>query len=134
MKTEERLTDIAILAALETLAAAMPWDSVEIWIKRNPEGTYYYTTCVDANDQFGWQTVFGHGHTIDELVKDTIASAGNRRDPEEQRRKKIEELHEQIRKLEAVVVGSPPYVPNRELAEYNTARQPVDIASEVSNA
>lgn len=127
MITEEKLSDVTILAALEAMGAALPWDPVEIWVKRMPTGEYRYTACVDQNSQFGWGSIFGHGLTLEALVKDVIAQGAGRRDPEEQRRKKIEELKEQIRKLEEVVIGFPPYVPNRELAEFNAARQPIDI-------
>ena len=40
------LTDQSIIEALETLAAAFPWDRCDIWISREPEGHVTFTaTC-----------------------------------------------------------------------------------------
>lgn len=130
---ETPITDINILAELERLAAAMPWDTVEIWVKRRPAGEYVFSTNVSDNEQFGWPCRFGYGQTLRASVDNLIKQSEDRRDPETMRLQKIEELKEKIRKLEAVVIGLPPYVPNRELCEYNQRNTALDISSEVTN-
>jgi len=38
-----KLNDQMITEAIETLGAAFPWDSVEMWVERKPEGeTSFY--------------------------------------------------------------------------------------------
>ena len=105
-----------IIEQLERMAAAMPWDRCDIWISREPEGQYKFTAYVPCNDKFGFESVFGRGDTPLDAVDDVIKQAGVRL-PESARDRKIEELKAQIAKLQSVVIGMPPYRPNRELSE-----------------
>lgn len=107
-----------ILGELERLAAACPWDTVDVWITRYPEGKYRYTAYIKENQQLGSHSVFGNGDTAEEAVTKAIREAGDR-SPEHARAKKIAELEDRITKLRSVEIGLPPYIPNRELAVRN---------------
>ena len=104
-----------LIGELERLAEACPWDRVDLWIIREPEGEYSFTTYVAENRMFGFQSVYGHGKSPQQAVDDVLRQC-DMRDPEYARRKKIAELKEQIEKLQAVVIGLPPWKPNRELS------------------
>lgn len=110
-----QITGIDILVQVERLAAACPWDKVDLWVCRAPEGNYDFTAYIPRNSNYGFLDIFGRGATPEEAVNDAIKQAGLR-DPDSSRRRKIEELKEQIEKLQAVVIGLPPYRPNRELS------------------
>ena len=109
------ITNLDIIGELERLGAACPWDGVDIWTKREPEGVYDFTAYVRQNDKFGFPSIFGTGATPKEAVDDAILQTGNR-DPEISRRRILAELRAKIEKLQAVVVGLPPYRPGRELS------------------
>lgn len=110
-----KLTSIDIIGEIERLAAACPWDHVEIWIKREPEGTFSFTGYVPENEKYGFPSVWGSNHETPQEAVDQIIKQTGSREPEIQRKRKIAELQEKIAKLEAVVIGLPPYRPNREL-------------------
>lgn len=112
-----------ILETLESLGAALPWETVDLWIGREPEGHLSFTTHVGETD-FGAPYAFGHGETPEQAAQDLLAKVGDSRDPEKARAKKVRELQEQIEKLQSVVLGMPPYRPNRELAECAPSLQP----------
>lgn len=110
-----KITTVDIIGELERLAAGCPWDRTAIWINREPEGTVNFTAYVSDNEKFGFRCVFGHGATPAEAVSDALKEC-NTRLPEIARDLKIAELQEQIAKLQSVVIGMPPYRPNRELS------------------
>lgn len=120
-------TNLKILEALETLAAAFPWEPVEIDIVRSPEGKLLYRAWLNNVEQFGFPCRITHGDTVEGVVAEMIQYAKDNRDPEEMRKRKIAELKEQIAKLEAVLIGLPPYRPNRELALLNLPDVPATI-------
>lgn len=113
------MKEVGIFAQLERLAAACPWDEVDIWLCREPEGKISYTCHVHGNPKFGFDAEFASAATpqeaVDKILKDIEASP---REPGLARDSKIAELQEQIRKLQAVEIGLPPYVANRELAQF----------------
>jgi len=113
-----KLTEQNIIGELERLAEACPWDSVDLWITREPEGKFGFTAYVKDNPKFGFHSVWGHGSSPQEAVDDALKQARHR-DPEIARKRKIAELQDHIEKLQAVVIGLPPYRPNRELCEVN---------------
>ena len=115
-----QITGIDILVQVERLAAACPWDKVDLWVCRAPEGNYDFTSYVPENSRYGFPSIFGRGATPEEAVNDAVKQAALR-DPDSSRRRKIEELKEQIEKLQAVVIGVPPYRPNRELTNGDPA-------------
>lgn len=106
-----------IMQTLESLGAALPWDTVDLWIGREPEGRVSFTAHVGENN-FGCSWAFGHGDTPEQAAQDLLAQVKDSRDPEKARAKKVKELQEQIDKLQSVVLGMPPYRPNRELDEH----------------
>lgn len=108
------LTNLDIIGQLERLAEACPWDQAEIWICRTPEGRYEFTAHIPENPKFGFPYLFCTKETPREAVDEAIKQTGSR-DPELMRKRKIEELRQQIEKLQAVVIGLPPYRPGREL-------------------
>lgn len=115
-----------IMEQLERLAAAFPWDKVDIWVCREPQGAIEFKGIVHDNRMFGFDFVSATGSTPEESVDKVIAHNENRRNPESARESKIEELQEQIKRLLSVEIGLPPYVPNRELAQRNN-RCTVDV-------
>lgn len=127
---QKNMTD-EIMVSLETMAQAMPWDLVEIWAKRAPEGEYSYTAYVAEQKQFGFPSIFGTGDTPMAAALDAMREAGGKRDPDIARKVKLAELKAQIEKLQAVVCGMPPYRPNRELAEMIPATKAGDLTLEV---
>jgi hypothetical protein len=135
-----KITDIDLIAQLERFAEACPWDTVELWISRAPAGDYAFTGYLRDSEKFGFKCIFGNGNTPSDAVDNCIKQAGDRH-PEAARRKALDELRDKIAKLEAVVIGLPPYRPGRERIEtqarmirvalgYIHAGQP-DLAAEV---
>lgn len=107
--------DQQILTALERLGAQFPWDEVTIWIRRAPAGQISFTAHLPSDYERATPSAFGQGATLADACRDVVKDAGIR-DPEGMRQKKLEELREQIRKLEGVTIGLPPYVPGTLLA------------------
>lgn len=122
------------LAELERLAAAFPWDNVQLNVTRQPEGTFHWVAWLNSNPKFGFDSELACGSTAQQVVDRLIEQNTGKRDPEKARAAKVAELKEQIRKLEAVVLAFPPYVPNRELAQRCASHAPIEISSETSTA
>ncbi len=123
MKTD----NLQILESLETVAAAFPWDTVQIEVARKPEGEYRFVVWLTGNDKLGLPYECASGNTPEEAAAYAIQRYQGTRDPEAKRNAKIAELREQIAKLEAVVLGIPPYRPNRQLAQINLPAVKEDI-------
>lgn len=119
-----------ILENLERLAAACPWDVVRITLERKPCGEMQVTAAVNRNDDLGLEFDCAWGEDAETAVNKLITITEGKRDPTKTRERKILELKAQIEKLQAVVIGMPPYVPNRELAERVTQNAPIDIQAE----
>lgn len=121
--------DMQILETLETVAAAFPWDTIEIQIDREPEGKCHFSFWLKANAKYGFNYEVATGDTVQEAAARLIEQQAGKRDPDRQRKEKIAELRKQIQQLQAVIVGLPPYRPNRELAQVNipAAKVTVDI-------
>lgn len=117
-----KLTSIDVIGELERLAAACPWEGVEITIRRKPEGIYDFVVYLSTSEQYGFHSLWTSGPTPGEAVANAIKQSGDRT-PHEARKKAIAELKEKIAKLEAVVIGLPPYRPNRELSNGEPAIQ-----------
>lgn len=109
-----KIDGLHIIEQLERLAAAFPWDPVELDLKRTPEGEYRFVAYLSENEKFGFPSIYASGESPEDAVSQTIR-AGKDRDPEIARRKKITDLQEKIEKLQALVIGLPPYRPGREL-------------------
>lgn len=120
-------TNMQILEALETLAEAFPWDKAEIDIHRLPEGTYRFYAVLPDTEKYGFEFACASGDSAAEAVAHVIESQAGKRDPNTQRTRKISELQVTIAKLQAVVIGLPPYKPNRELARINLPAVPATI-------
>jgi hypothetical protein len=118
------MNDHHLFAELERLAAAFPWQSVDIWLRREPAGEVKYTAYIHANEAVGIRSDSSTADTPQAAV-DRIISDNQHNSPEEARTKKIAELQEQIRKLQSVEIGLPPYIPNRELAAHNL--NPIEV-------
>lgn len=128
-------TNRDIIEAIETLGASFPWDIVDLWIVRRPEGQIEFSAILNANDKFGWRFASESADAPMEAVKRICESEQGKRNPETDRAKRIAELKEQIRKLEAVVLGMPPYRPNTELCAVNPIEVPetIDVSSQVAD-
>lgn len=118
--------NLQILEALETLAQAFPWDTVQIEINRLPEAKYRYTAWLCPNN-FGGNFECASGDSVGDAVALLIERQAGKRDPDRARQEKLAGLRAQIAKLEAVVIGLPPYKPNRELAQINLPAVKEDI-------
>lgn len=120
-------TNMQILEALETLAEAFPWDKVELQINREPDGKLSFAAWLAGNDKFGFEYALATGDRVADAVARLIEDQADKRDPDLQRKKKIAELQDQIAKLQAVVIGLPPYKPNRELGRINLPTVPATV-------
>lgn len=108
-----------ILVGLEKLAAAFPWDSVSIEVHRKPEGKLRFVVYIPDNRDCGiLGSVYISGDKLPEAIDRAIAENSAIRDPRVSRDRAIEELKQQIAKMEAANFEFPPYVPNRELAQF----------------
>ena len=124
-----KITNMDIIEQVERLADACPWDKVELWVCRQPEGDYGFTAHVDKNEKFGFDYIFCSERTAVEAVDRAIEEAEGR-NPSEARNKKIAQLREQIEKLQSVVIGMPPYRPGSELTNGEAAitiKETVDV-------
>ena len=110
-----KITSLDIIGQLERLAEACPWDNVDIWVCREPEGRVSFMAKVDQNDKMGMPYIFESAEDPEKAVSAAIERAKDR-DPEKARTAKIAELKANIEKLQSVVIGLPPYRPNRELS------------------
>ena len=125
-------TDSKVFESLEILGAAFPWDTVDLWIKREPNGEIGFTAYVRDNPQLGFGSIFGHGRTAKAAVQDVVnSSKSTNRDPEMQRAKVIRELEEKLAKLKSVEIGLPPYRPGYYLAAPMETENATNIESEV---
>ena len=115
-----KITSIDIIGQLERMAEALPWDAVDLWIKRKPDGKVEFTAYVRENEKFGFPSQWGAGETpsaaVDQIIERCVC-----RDPEIARANKVAELKAQIEKLQAVVIGMPPWKPGRTLSNGEAA-------------
>ncbi len=109
-----------VMYHLERLATAFPWDKVELEIERKPEGELNVCAQIHSNDDMGFPFQCHYSETVEHAVDELIRRQQAQRDPEILREKKLKQLREQIAKLEAADFSIPPYVPNRELAEFSS--------------
>lgn len=110
------MQDKLIFAAVEKFSASFKWETVELEIRRRPDGSYNFMAYLQSNTEMGLPCVFGYGDTPDAAVEDTIKKAGDR-EPESFRQKAIAELQLKIAKLQAMEFGLPPWQPARELGD-----------------
>lgn len=108
-----------VFEALETLAASLPWDSVDIWVQRKPEGEIRFVAIANENRDIGLSFASAGGKTPMEAVTKLCENQIGRRDPELSRKRRLQELAAEVARLQALTIGLPPYRPNRELAECN---------------
>ena len=124
-----KITNMDIIEQVERLAAACPWDKVELLVCRQPEGDYRFTAHVNKNEKFGFDYIFCSEATASGAVDRAIKEAEGR-NPEQARKKKIADLKETIERLQSVVIGLPPYRPGSELTNGEasiTVRETVDV-------
>src|SRR5438876_1161039 len=100
-----KLEDNMIVEALETLAAAFPWDEAEIWVARQPSGCCRFTAILQSNPILGLEFASDSEDSPMEAVNALTQKQFGLRDPGVNRENKIRELREQIEKLQAVVTG-----------------------------
>ncbi len=111
-----KIDNLNILAELERLGAAFPWEKVELQIDRRPEGEVSFIAYLSSDSDAGRDYLFARGASPAEAVDNAIKQ-GTGREPEAFRQKRLAQLRESIRKLEAAEIPAmPPYRPNRELA------------------
>jgi hypothetical protein len=115
-----KITSIDIISEIERLAEALPWDQVDIWTRRTPEGEYRFVAYVHDNAKFGFSSESSSELSPKDAVDSVLKDCANR-DPEIARKKKIAELKAQIEKLQAVLIGMPPWKPGRTLSNGEAA-------------
>lgn len=107
------MNDQEIYQQLERLAEAFPWDRVDIWIERAPEGVYRFTAYIADNQKTGAKSIFTNGASAAEAVDDAIKQAPSH-DPEQSRLARIKELEHELARLQVRQFGLPPYrAPNQ---------------------
>lgn len=121
-----KINDLNIIEQLERLAQACPWQRVDIWTTREPEGKYRFTAYAQEETKYGLPTQWGRGNSpeeaVSQLIKDAVIV-----DPETARKLAVQKLQSQIEALQAVVIGLPPYRPNRELSAINVPQPPATL-------
>lgn len=100
---------------LERLAAAAPYERVDLWIQRTPKGELSYVAYLNGDHALGMNSNSGHGNTPAEAVDSALRDGGTR-DPNVAKQKKIDELEMQIARLRMLPHVLPPWQPVRELA------------------
>lgn len=109
------MQDQAIFIALETIGALCPWEQVEIWTRRKPNGEISFTLYLQGNSDFGLSGDCNCGSTLADCIA-YAQQVSEKRKPETFRQKKLEELRRQIQTLENLRIESPPYRPGTRLA------------------
>lgn len=113
------MKDKRVIEQLEILAAAYPWDEVAIKFERTPEGNLTVWVSLSSRYDLGISSAYEDGETPEEAVKKMIErNPPEERDPAVCRNKKVAELQTQIKKLQLVVIGLPPYRPGTRLAQF----------------
>jgi hypothetical protein len=124
-----KITNIDMIVEIERLAEAFPWDPVQLEIRRTPEGTFNFCAYVPRNEKFGFESVIRVDGTPQAAVDDCLLHAPSR-NPAKAREQKLAELKAQIEKLQAVVIGMPPFRSNRTLCNGEPAievKETVDV-------
>lgn len=112
------LNDQTIFQQIERVAQLCPWDRVDVWVTRIPEGTFRFTVYINSTiPEFKVGSIFGHGDTPEAAADDALKQAGEDRDPNRIRLLEIQKLRLQIAKLETMNFGLPPYQPPRQIGE-----------------
>jgi len=119
------MKDQEIFEALEQLGAAFPWESVDVWVRREPAGIINYTVYLNGAAEIGLESDFGHGKTVAEAVADAM-KLKDRRDPAQTIKDKINRLKRDILKLEQVAqtLALPPFCPCLLLGVSNPVTEP----------
>lgn len=123
-----KIDNANIIGELERFAAACPWNRVDIWVCRAPEGAYSFLAYVNSNEKYGLRSGSAFGPTPQAAVDAVLKTYQS--DPNFARLKEIERLKEQIARLEQVVICLPPYRPGRELGSgeaYIEAPETVEV-------
>lgn len=107
-------TETHLFAELERLAAHCPWERVDIWATRDPNGKISFTAYAAGQTEVDISGAWGHGHTPEDAVSDLIKQHPNR-DPEAACKAKIAQLQMQIEKLKQRTFDLPPYRPTPQI-------------------
>ena len=100
-----------IYAALEAMAEACPWESVQLDINRMPDGRVTFIGVLLGDSRLGLAFDCCSSRSNLSEVVSQIQKMGESRQPELKVKEKIRELQAQIDKLRAVTIGLPPYKP-----------------------
>lgn len=126
---KQPVSEQGIIEGLETVAAAFPWESVEIWIRREPNGDCSFVVYLNGNKEIGLDATSFSRRTVAEAVEEALRDK-DKRDPEIARLQKIRALKEQAQRLESVVLGLPPYRPGCWLTEGTVQdAPPIEVAT-----
>ena len=109
------MNDNAIFSVLERLGAQMPWDTVEITVRRSPDGTISFQGWVPSDSDRGVESILAWGDTLADLCRSMEKQSGDR-DPEAHRQRALEQLRSKIARLESADFTCPPYRPGTRLA------------------
>jgi hypothetical protein len=108
-----------ILLELERLAAAFPWDRVNVEIHREPNGETRFVVYVPSNEACGfYDSIYVGASSMQAAVDRAISEHAHTRDPKIMQERAIKAMEEKLAKLRAANFDFPPYVPNRAIAQH----------------
>lgn len=95
------MKDQEIFEQLERLGAAFPWEKVQLWIKRAPEGKIIFTSYIGGNEKLGFRyEIESSDVSVTEAIDHMLERhAKEHQDAERARKKKIMELEIELAKL-----------------------------------
>ena len=108
------MKDREILTALETLSAHCPWERVDLWITREPNGVLRFTAYAAGVDEMKMAAAFGNGDSPEKAVEQ-LKRIQPDRNLEKYRHQEITRLQMQIAKLQQVSFVLPPWRPRQSL-------------------
>lgn len=96
------MKDREIFEALEVLSQHCPWEGVDIWITREPNGKMAYTAYARGIDKLKLENAFGNSDkTPMEAVRDLIKRHPDR-NPSRKRDERVIELQAEIHRLKTM--------------------------------
>lgn len=112
---EQQINDQQIFSALERFGAQFPWQQVEVWVKRQPDGTIRFTAYLNAESRLGLDSNSSCSEVLEDAIAAVVRESGGK-SPEANRDRAVEQLEQQLKTLKAVTFDDPPYRPGTRLA------------------
>lgn len=113
-----------LFAQLERLAAHCPWEKVDIWTCREPEGSISFTAYAAGLREFEIECAWGHGPSPEKAVDKLVSESPGGRNPEAACKQKIAKLEMEIMKLKSATFTLAPYRPTPMIGGPTTPEPP----------